>query len=40
MVLDNLRRMPFELSGHESKQAYYSEFEGILADLAVESQNP
>ena len=40
VVLDNLRRMSFELSGHESKQKYYDEFGGILADLAVESQNP
>ena len=40
VVLDNLRTMPFALSGHESKEAYYSEFEGILADLAVESQDP
>ena len=40
VVLDNLRHMDFELSGHESKQAYYSEFSGILADLAEQSKNP
>ncbi len=40
IVLDNLRHMSFELSGHESKEKYYAEFGGILADLAVESQDP
>ena len=40
VVLDNLRHMPFELSGHESKEAYYSEFEGILAALGREAQDP
>jgi uncharacterized protein (DUF169 family) len=40
VVLDNLRHMSFELSGHKSKQAYYDEFGGILTDLARQSQNP
>ena len=37
--LASLEEMPLELSGHESKEKYYSEFEGILADLAEEMKN-
>ena len=33
-VLQSLEEIPVELSGHISKEAYYSEFNGILADLA------
>lgn len=40
VVLDNLRHMKHELDGHSSKEAYYKEFGGILADLAIESQDP
>jgi len=32
-VINNMNEMPLELSGHESKEKYYSEFEGILKDL-------
>lgn len=38
-VINNLGEMPLHLSGHESKEAYYSEFEGILSDLAEETAN-
>ena len=37
--LQSLEEMPLELTGHESKEKYYSEFEGILADLAEEMKN-
>ena len=33
-VMNNMKDMPFDLKGHESKEAYYEEFEGILKDLA------
>lgn len=39
-VLASLDEMAIELEGHKSKEAYYSEFEGILADLAERGQNP
>lgn len=39
-VLQNLTRMDHALSGHESKEAYYAEFEGILSDLAKRAENP
>ena len=39
VVLANLRNMPIELEGHKSRDAYYSEFNGILADLAREVQD-
>ena len=38
VVLGNLRNMPIELEGHKSREAYYTEFNGILADLAREVQ--
>ncbi|MCQ2452006.1 MAG: DUF169 domain-containing protein [Oscillospiraceae bacterium] len=38
--LASLEEMPLDLTGHESKSAYYAEFEGILADLAEEMKNP
>lgn len=39
-VLASLDEMPIELEGHKSKEAYYAEFEGILADLAERAKNP
>ena len=39
-ILTNLTRMPLHLEGHESKEAYYQEFGGILADLAEKAKNP
>ncbi len=39
-VLQNLGEMPLELAGHRSREAYYAEFEGILADLDREMQAP
>ena len=39
-VLSNLTRMEHHLAGHEGKQQYYDEFEGILKDLAERSKNP
>ena len=39
-VINNLAEMPLELEGHESKEKYYSEFSGILADLDEEMKNP
>jgi uncharacterized protein (DUF169 family) len=39
-VINNLREMPLKLEGHESKEKYYSEFSGILSDLADEMKNP
>ena len=39
-VLKGLKEMPIHLKGHESKEAYYSEFEGILKDLGEKAQNP
>ncbi len=39
-VLTNLKEMPLELSGHAGKEAYYAEFEGILADLAQKMEAP
>lgn len=38
--LGSLEEMPMQLSGHSSKEEYYSEFEGILSDLAEEMKNP
>ena len=38
-VINNLNEMPLELSGHKSKEKYYSEFEGILKDLEEEMKN-
>lgn len=35
-VLENLAQMPIHLKGHESREAYYAEFGGILQDLAAE----
>ena len=35
-VLNNLRNMPLELEGHKSREAYFAEFNGIMADLAEE----
>lgn len=37
-VIENLNTMKLELEGHESKEKYYSEFEGILKDLARKSE--
>jgi len=39
-VLDNLSTMKIHLEGHKNKQAYYAEFEGILADLSEKAKNP
>ena len=39
-ILNNMDRMPLHLEGHTSKEAYYAEFGGILADLAERSKNP
>lgn len=39
-VINNLAEMHLHLSGHESKDAYYAEFSGILADLDEEMKNP
>ena len=39
-VLTNLTRMTHHLPSHESKQQYYDEFGGILADLAEKAKNP
>ena len=39
-ILTNLTRMPLHLEGHKSKEAYYAEFGGILADLAEKSACP
>ncbi len=38
-ILSNLGRMPLHLEGHKSKEAYYAEFEGILADLSEKAKN-
>lgn len=35
-VIQNLHEMPLHLSGHEGKEKYYAEFNGILADLDEE----
>ncbi|MGI6217257.1 MAG: DUF169 domain-containing protein [Coriobacteriales bacterium] len=35
-VLGNLKNMPIELEGHKSRQAYFSEFNGIMEDLEKE----
>ncbi len=40
VILTNLKRMDLHLKGHESKEAYYAEFEGILADLSERAKNP
>jgi len=40
VFLASLEEMPLKLTGHESKEHYYSEFEGILADLEGEMRNP
>ena len=39
-VIGNLGEMPFDLPGHASKEAYYAEFGGILADLEKKMENP
>ncbi len=39
-VLTNLKEMPPELKGHASREAYYAEFGGILADLDERMKNP
>ncbi|MBQ1415628.1 MAG: DUF169 domain-containing protein [Lachnospiraceae bacterium] len=39
-VLHGLANMPIHLTGHESKEKYYAEFEGILADLGKKAENP
>ena len=39
-VLTNLGEMPLELHGHTSKEAYYAEFGGILADLDRKMLDP
>ena len=39
-VLTNLAEMPLELPGHAGKEVYYSEFNGILDDLAKKMENP
>ena len=39
-ILTNLGRMPLQLEGHKSKEAYYSEFGGILKDLSERAANP
>lgn len=39
-ILSNLERMPLHLEGHQSKEAYYAEFGGILADLSEKAKNP
>lgn len=39
-VISNLGEMSLHLPGHESKEKYYSEFGGILADLDEEMKNP
>lgn len=39
-VIGNMEEMTLELEGHESRAAYYSEFEGILADLGQRAQDP
>lgn len=38
-VVGNLAKMPLHLPGHESREKYYSEFQGILADLDNETKN-
>lgn len=39
-VINNLKEMPLKLKGHESRESYYSEFSGILSDLADEMRDP
>ncbi len=39
-VLENLKQMELHLHSHEGKQQYYSEFEGILAELSQKAKNP
>ncbi len=39
-VAQNLKDMIIDLPSHESKEAYYEEFEEILCNLAEESKNP
>jgi uncharacterized protein (DUF169 family) len=39
-IFTNLERMKLQLEGHKSKDAYFAEFGGILADLAERSVNP
>lgn len=39
-VLRGLNEMTYHLEGHESRDKYYAEFEGILSDLAERSKNP
>ena len=40
VILSNLKRMPLHLEGHKSKESYYAEFGGILADLSEKAKNP
>jgi hypothetical protein len=40
VILTNLGQMPLHLEGHQSKSAYYAEFESILTDLSAKAQNP
>ena len=39
-VIYGLEHMQIRLKGHESKEAYYAEFEGILADLGKKAEDP
>ena len=39
-VIENLAEMPLLLKGHESREMYYEEFDGILRDLDGEMKNP
>jgi uncharacterized protein (DUF169 family) len=39
-ILSNLERMPLKLEGHKSKEHYYAEFGGIIADLSERAKNP
>lgn len=39
-VLSNLSRMEWHLPSHNSREEYYEEFGGILADLSKKAENP
>ncbi len=39
-IIKGLSEMPLHLEGHESREKYYAEFEGILKDLSEKAQNP
>ena len=39
-VIENLNTMDIELAGHAGKEAYYADFEDILADLSERAKNP